>query len=99
MSIAYTIGRKSCYDRDIEENPGPHYKVGCRDDYEGGWVFPTREAAQGFIETTQVWPWVPKVYGLKLQGDWDSDVSPEPHPEDGVHRLLVDAELFQLERM
>lgn len=42
-------------------------------------------------------PWVGKVYGLWLPNGWEQDVTTEP-AEDGVHHLLVDAQLFQLDK-
>ena len=92
---AFTIGSQKAYDRDLatlEVNK----KIGVRDDYGGGWVWRTAEEAQAFIDTHPELAFTAKVYGLVLPRSWEADVSPEPEPEDGVHRLLNDANLVQL---
>lgn len=102
---AFTIGNHIGYDRDLLS---PDVVAGERvvnkmgrhpewdEPYGGGWIWRTREAAQAFIDNTEL-SFPAKVYGVKLAGGWEHDVSPEPDPEDGVHRLLVDSELFILE--
>ena len=51
--MIYTIGREEVYDASLEERQDegrPLYKVGRKDDYEGGVVFPTPEEAQGYLD-------------------------------------------------
>jgi len=91
---AYTIGNHLNYDPLFTGDTHPS-KVGRTEDYGGGWVWHSREAAQTFIDSTDP-PFPAKVYGLLLPQGWDYDVSPEPDPDDGVHRLLTDAPLVQL---
>ena len=95
-SKAYTIRNKSGYDRALSE-PEPVFKLGVRpeDDppYEGGWVWRTAPEALLFIRVTEL-PFEAAVYLLELPTDWDTNVSPEPHPDDGVHRLKHDARIL-----
>jgi len=93
VSQAFTIGSQSSYDRALAESD-PVTKLGVRpeDDppYEGGWVWRTAEDALAFIQHNAL-PFKAAVYVLELPTGWNTDVSPEPHPSDGVHRLLHDA--------
>jgi len=89
------------YDESIK-NP-PVKKLGWRPEsdtnfegYSGGWVWKTAEEAEEFrkLRLEEVTEWNPAdfaVYSLELNGDWESDVFEHPDPEDGVHRLAVDA--------
>ena len=99
---AFTIGNYKSYDRTLAEYqadpslPTPA-KLGRQDDYEGGWVWATQEEAQAFIDSHDL-AFPAKVYGLLLPHGWSFDVSTQPHPEDGVHRLLNTSYLIQLGR-
>ena len=89
---AYTVGNPSSYDRDLIH--GHTTKLGQRlsedPPYGGGWVWRTYQEALTFLQHTP--PAFPAaVYALELPNGWEVDVSPEPHPEDGVHRLKNDA--------
>lgn len=90
---AFTVGHTESYEQCFRTQPKVT-KIGPRpaDGYEGGYVFRTREAAQGFIDENGH-PY--SVYGLVLPTGWEVDVSAEPHA-DGVHRLLRDAEVVRL---
>ena len=66
--------------------------------YEGGWIWKTRQGAEAFITKHPDLDFPAKVYGVRLARGWDVDVSRDPHPDDEVHRLLVDSELFLLGR-
>jgi hypothetical protein len=99
MELAYTIGNQDAYDRLFEDRPDePHFKIGIipEQGYDGGWVWRSRGKAEQFIRDRSDWPWTPKVYLIELPTSWSVDVSAEPHPSDGVHRLINDARLFQL---
>lgn len=93
---AYTIGNHLSYDRDLAAQ-GPLTKLGARLDedppYEGGAVWRTAGEARAFIETTNL-SFPAAVYTIELPTGWDEDVSPEPQPEDGFHRLLHDATIL-----
>jgi len=92
-TVAYTIGNKTSYDQALD---GTDYvmKVGACEGYEGGWVWKTQVQAQAFIATHEL-EFPAKVYGLLLPGGWAAYVSPEP-ADDGVHRLLNDAQVVGL---
>lgn len=105
MEIAYTIGNQRGYDRDLTApdvvaGERKVSKLGQRLDedppYPGGWVWRTQDEAQAFVDNTEL-SFPAKVYGVRLPESWAQDVSPEPDPEDGVRRLLHDAELLLLE--
>ncbi len=93
---AYTIGHKASYDRDLKDRIA--HKVGRTEDYPGGWIWETREEAEAFLNKTNRMrdfgqgPRECDVYGLILPGTWEECSSPEVDAE-GVHLLLVDAEL------
>lgn len=90
---AYTIGRG--YDAYFETQEAPK-KSGHHEDYDGGWVWRTREEAQAFIDSKKEGVDDSyKVYGLSLPNGWATDVSPEP-AADGIRRLLTDSPLLQL---
>jgi hypothetical protein len=105
---AYTVGATKSYDQSLaEEPPEKCCKLGRHLEwdrpYEGGWIFRTREEAQAFLDSgriSEVSDLTPperfSVYGILLPNGWDTDVSPEQHPSDGVHRLLVDAPFVKL---
>lgn len=94
---AFTIGSQSSYDRALSE-PEPVFKWGVHPEeeppYEGGWVWRTAAEAHLFIQNTAL-SFKAAVYALQLPADWDTDVSPEPHPSDGVHRLQNDARILR----
>lgn len=99
---AYTVGHKGSYDASLASGE-PVYKTGRTEDYEGGWIWPTRQAAEAFLAPTQGMlsfegrtPVLCAVYGLVLPTGWEADVTPEPDPSDGVHRLLHDALILPL---
>ena len=95
---AFTVGNRTAYDECLAGNPLAR-KLGafeCRG-YEGGWVWKTEDDARQFARVADTWlPWTPGVYGLYLPTGWETDVSPEPHPSDGVHRLLHTSLLVSL---
>jgi hypothetical protein len=98
---AYTIGRTSGYDRALVEN-SETLKIGRQPDYQGGWVWQTREEAEAFLSQGKIEiSGVPQdhstfsVYGLVLPTSWDTDVSKELD-ECGVHMLLNDAKVVGL---
>ena len=101
---AYTIGNSVAYDAHLAKGE-PVHKLGRCEGYDGGWVWRTREEAQAFIDAPDsVLYSYPdfqgmkfKVYGLKLTGTWETDVTPEVG-SDGIHHLIVDAELFKTAR-
>lgn len=92
--MAFTTGNRAGYDRGLLNGEtaklGAHPARGEEPAYGGGWVWATAAEARTFIETTDL-PFKAAVYALALPTGWDEDVSPEPDPEDGVHRLLNDA--------
>jgi hypothetical protein len=95
--IAYTVGHAESYDKYIEGDPRP-VKKGAYPGYAGGYVWATPTEAQSFLDfalfagTSN-----PRdardyaIYALDLPTGWDTDVSGELHPADGVYRLLNDA--------
>jgi len=102
--IAYTVGLVSSYEAAIDELAAKGEKVKKtgrmpEDNYEGGWIWRTREEAQAFLGSEPAMWKVDrefKVYGVLLTGTWETDVSPEVY-EDGVHRLWVTSkEVFRL---
>lgn len=100
--VAFTIGNRISYDRSLAENPKLQ-KLGQRLDedppYEGGWVWRTLGQASRFIEENPDLGFPPAVYAVTLPTGWVVDVSPEPHANDGVHRLLHDAVLLHYCRL
>jgi hypothetical protein len=109
--IAYTVGLVSSYEPSIDEAAAKGetvHKTGRmpEDNYEGGWIWRTREEAQAKIDNPAItvngkpdeWTQgkVFKVYGVLMEGTWETDVSPEVYA-DGVHRLWVTSkEVFRL---
>jgi hypothetical protein len=101
--VAYTVGLASSYEPAIDEMAAKGEKVqktGRMLDYEGGWIWRTREEAQAKIDNPESEKWAQgkkfNVYGVLMTGTWDTDVSPEVY-EDGVHRLWVTStEVFRL---
>jgi hypothetical protein len=91
---AFTIGIEDCYEQAILDNPNTK-KLGRMGDYEGGWVWKTFEEAREFLVAQGLQDQY-RVYGLSLEGSWETDVSPEPSPKDGVHRLLRDSRIVRL---
>lgn len=99
---AYTVGNKASYEEGLAA--GKLMKAGATDEHEGGWVWRTREEAVSFLDS---WNWEisfdgrppvrMEVYGILLPNGWDQDVASHP-TEDGIHRLLVDAEIVKLEK-
>ena len=98
MTLAYTIGRTSSYDRDLLL--GPSVKLGRETGYIGGIVFPTIGSAKWYLDNKlQVYQptWDPKnfsVYEMCLPHGWKKDVSPD-FEEDEAHHLLVDAQILR----
>jgi hypothetical protein len=95
--VAYTIGNVHSYDKALTEPDT--VKIGARLDeeppYAGGCVWRTAEEATAFIqEHGSELGFDAAVYGLLLPTGWEVDVSPEPDPTDGVHRLLHDARIL-----
>lgn len=100
MIIVYTIGHAESYENCLKSSPGEAYKMGKRNDYEGGSIWKTAEEAQAFINSDKfngiVWadgkPRQSKdfsVYKVELVNGY-TDISPKPH-EDGYYELLVDS--------
>ena len=97
---AFTLGRASSYDPDLTKNPKLR-KLGKSEGYDGGWVWPTAQAAAAF-RNSKDWQkapadWDPadfEVYALRLPVPWAECVSADPDPSDGVHRLLRDARIL-----
>lgn len=95
--IAYTIGNPKVYDKNLVKYC-KFYKSGKNhgyDDksYEGGWVWKTIEEAKEFIrKETLSFP--AEVYEINLPNGWEQDVSLFPG-EDGVHNLLIDAQILR----
>jgi hypothetical protein len=109
--VGYTVGLASSYEAAIDELAAKGEKVQKtgrmpEDDYEGGWIWRTRAEAQAKIDNPTIIvegkseEWTQgkefKVYGVLMEGTWDTDVSPEVYA-DGVHRLWVTSkEVFRL---
>ena len=105
---AYTVGATTSYDQSLAEEPPEKCKKLGRHlewdkPYEGGWAFRTRQEAQHFLDSgriSEVSDLTPpdrfSVYGLILANGWEVDVSTEPHPNDGVHRLHVDSPFVKM---
>lgn len=103
--IVYTIGHTGSYNETLKSSPNETYKMGKRDDYDGGWIWKTAEEAQAFIDSPAFlkvdWgdnlPRHPEkfsVYKVQLPNGWDKDVSPVPG-EDGIYNLLTDSKFFK----
>lgn len=93
---AFTVGNTQSYERAFNTQERVLKLGPCPTDdppYDGGAAFKTREEAQAFIDR-HGHPYT--VYGLILPNGWDSDVSKEPHPSDGVHRVLLDVQAVRL---
>lgn len=88
---AYTIGDMDSYEAALDTSESV-WKLGRTEDYGGGWVWRTAPEAQAFISTVT---FPARVYGLILPTGWDSDVGPV-NPADGVHVLLVKAQVIRL---
>lgn len=97
MSEAFTLGMEKSYDMMLagEGVTGVVTKLGANSEYEGGWVWPTAEAAEAFRTSSEFDNWFRgraekfAVYRIELPLGWQEDVSEDPHPKDGVHRLLT----------
>jgi len=101
-NIAYTLGHSRNYDQALLDEPIVT-KIGKTEDYEGGWVWSTPEAARDFLVSKEFltldWgdgkPRNPdnfSIYVLKLSNTWAEDVS-EPD-ELGNKHLLHDAQIL-----
>ena len=98
ICVAFTVGRTSVYDRDLEENVNST-KVGAREDYLGGWVWKNDWEAKLFLDSGMISvvsdlknPETFSVYELELITSWDEDVSLLPGV-DGIHHLKHDAKI------
>ena len=50
--LAFTIGNTKNYTKALNENPPEScIKIGRTEDYQGGWVWLTKEEAQNFIDS------------------------------------------------
>lgn len=91
--MIYTVGHTKQYEQRLTE-PEPAMKLGRQiidgEMYDGGSVWPTREAAQAWLDTTDK-PW--SVYGV--DADWDTDTEPSLAGAEW-HDLLRDARLVRL---
>ena len=99
---AFTIGWRRTFDRALAEGRGV-VKAGQRSagsegfaqDYEGGWVWPTREAAVQYLEalepplSSEGWG----IYVIELPGAWE--VVTERSDDDGLVHLVVDAPILR----
>jgi hypothetical protein len=95
---AFTIGNKKNYDRVLQESSGHGVtKMGRHRSYSGGCCWPTREEAQAYLSRTDGMlafggaPVYCAVYGLILQGSWETDVDSSQYEQEGFHRLICDA--------
>jgi len=86
--LVYCIGHKESYDLGLSQ--GPMKKRGRGDRYSGGYVWRTREEAQGVADD---WPGY-AVYGVRARWGVDT-VAPEGIGDH--HHLLIDAEIVALE--
>jgi hypothetical protein len=98
--IAYTIAAADAGERiaDADLRGRPLVKMGVRpeQDFHGAWAWRTLDEAQAWLDRFQpVLGCRGAVYGLLLPNGWAFDVSDAPG-HDGVHRLLVDALLFDV---
>ena len=97
-TTAYTIGARPTYDSNLATWSRVR-KTGRRlydnPPYEGGWVWRHAHEAEAFMVASAL-PFEAKVYGLCLPTGWGVDVTPTPDA-DGVHRLINDAIVFNLE--
>ena len=105
MVTVFTLGNTKSYNEAIKDNPNIK-KLGKTENYEGGWVWKTKQEAVDFLNSDQFdqVDWGDgktrnrdnfSVCGLEINC-WRNDVSLIPF-SDGVHRLLVDSKLFVLE--
>lgn len=95
---AYTIGYEPSYEKALRENPRVA-KVGKQEGYGGGIVWKTANNAATFLVAPE-WDEIDwgdgkprdaskfRVYGLELQGDWNSDTY---EGRNGQRYLLRDA--------
>lgn len=68
--------------------------------YLGGWVWRRPASAKAFMSTSHWFkgPWKEEefaVYEMELIGTWQTDVTAEADPSDGVHHLIQDARLIR----
>jgi hypothetical protein len=95
--VIYTVGHTEGYAARFSDTAdGPPTKLGRRADlngepYDGGSVWPTREAAQAWLDANPDKPW--SVYGVIA--DWDTDTEPSRVGQEW-HDLLVDSLLVDL---
>jgi hypothetical protein len=66
--VIYTVGLTAIYEPKLSQ--GQAIKRGRRSDYEGGWVWPTAEAAQAFLVAERSVS-IRRVYGV--MADWEAD--------------------------
>lgn len=89
----FTLGHEESYDRYLREKR-PRLKVGkCVLDgepYAGGWLWFSAAAAEAFRRSEGLGEFA--VYGLSLPVPWSECAG--PRGDDGVHRLLMDAEIL-----
>lgn len=105
MIIAYTLGSTKNYDEALKLDPTTK-KLGKNEDYEGGWVWKSKEDAEIFLQSQNFleidWgdgkcrnPNDFSVYGLFIN-DWEIDTCNSEN--DNNYHLLIDAQLFILDR-
>jgi hypothetical protein len=96
---AYTVGNATAYNSYLASDRNCCKRGICQlpdgSWYGGGWVWRTADEAAEFLYRAPDCQGF-AVYGLVLPLGWDVDVSPQPDPEDGVHRLLHDARILSL---
>lgn len=93
--MIYTVGHTKQYEQRLTD-PEPAMKIGRQVSdgvviYNGGSVWPTREAAQAWLDANPDHPW--SVYGV--DADWDTDTEPSLAGAEW-HDLLRDSRLVRL---
>jgi len=103
--MIFTIGNTDSYLKALAEDPELK-KIGRRDSlpprypdgYPGGTVWPTRDAAQAYIDEAlqhEKPDWDPMKFSVfGLEADWEKDTYT---PEDGKRSLLRDAKIVKLD--
>lgn len=90
--MIFTLGKTDVYDPLLRDHPDAT-KEGRSDDYAGGSVWETFEAAQAYLDSTILGEEF-SIYGVLA--DWETQT--EPEPGQGWHRLLVTSKLIKLEQ-
>jgi len=93
--VIFTVGKTEIYEPYLRDDPEAA-KLGRGNDhagnyYSGGSVWKTREAAQAYLDLTNIQKEF-SVYGVLA--DWETQTEAEPGKE--WHRLLVTSKLVKL---